>query len=131
MTPAESPYELGLERLVELDNPADFIGKARLLELKDQPVSRKLVGLTVAGERLAPNEDPWPVYREGRPVGRITSLTFSPRLKTNIALAIVDTAAAESGQTLIADTWDGDRDAQVTALPFVPKRQIAAIGKPD
>ena len=57
MTPAETPYELGLERLVELDKPADFIGKARLAALKDTPVTRRLIGLTVTGDRLSPNED--------------------------------------------------------------------------
>lgn len=122
MTPDETPYELGLDRLVELDNPADFIGKARLAALKDAPVTRRLVGLTVDGDRLAPNEDPWPLYRDGRPAGRITSLTFSPRLKKNIALGLVETACAAPGQSLTADTWTGMRDALVTTLPFVPKR---------
>ena len=130
MTPAETPYELGLERLVELDKPADFIGKARLAALKDMPVTRRLIGLTVAGDCLSPNEDLWPLYRRGRPVGLITSLTFSPRLKQNIALGLVEAACAAPGQRRTADAWTGTRDALVTALPFVPKRQHAGTARP-
>ena len=40
MTPDDTPYELGLDRLVELGNPADFIGKAHLVTLKDAPVTK-------------------------------------------------------------------------------------------
>ena len=40
-----NPYELGLDRLVNLDSGADFIGKAALQRIKETGVSRKQVGL--------------------------------------------------------------------------------------
>ena len=40
-----NPYELGLSRLVNLDMPADFIGKEALRKIRDAGVSRKQVGL--------------------------------------------------------------------------------------
>jgi glycine cleavage system aminomethyltransferase T len=63
-----NPLEVtGLERLVELDNPRPFIGKAALERIAEQGVTRKLVGIEVPGEPL-PFEiaEPWPAHRDGR-----------------------------------------------------------------
>ena len=52
MTIANNPFEvMGLERLVEPQD-ADYIGKAALEEIRRTGVSRKLVGIEVAGEAL-------------------------------------------------------------------------------
>ena len=52
MTIANNPFEvMGLERLVEPQD-ADYIGKAALEEIRGAGVSRKLVGIEVAGEAL-------------------------------------------------------------------------------
>jgi hypothetical protein len=44
-----NPYELGLDRLVNLEMEADFIGKPRLRRIRDTGVSRKQVGLVIEG----------------------------------------------------------------------------------
>jgi glycine cleavage system aminomethyltransferase T len=46
-----NPFELGLDRLVNLDMEADFIGKAALRRIKEQGVTRKQVGLIIEGSR--------------------------------------------------------------------------------
>jgi glycine cleavage system aminomethyltransferase T len=43
-----NPFELGLDRLVNLDMEADFIGKAALRRIKEQGITRKQVGLIIA-----------------------------------------------------------------------------------
>jgi glycine cleavage system aminomethyltransferase T len=47
-----NPFELGLDRLVNLEIEADFIGKAALRRIKEQGVSRKQVGLVIEGTPL-------------------------------------------------------------------------------
>jgi glycine cleavage system aminomethyltransferase T len=44
-----NPFELGLDRLVNLDMEADFIGKAALRRIKAQGVTRKQIGLIIEG----------------------------------------------------------------------------------
>src|SRR6056297_2491620 len=57
-----NPYELGLDRLVNVDMTADFIGKLALRRIRDAGVQRKQVGLDITGPRLAaPNTRFWDV----------------------------------------------------------------------
>lgn len=124
---ADNPFELGLERLVDLEMEADFIGKAALREIRAAGVKRRFVGLEVDGEPIAANEHPWPVLHGGETAGTLTSLAFSPRLEKTIALAILDVSACEPGTRLQVTAPVGERDARVVPVPFFdPKKQIAA-----
>ena len=124
VTPAETPYDVGLGRLVELDHDAHFIGRDALKKAKDEAPSKQLIGLRLDGEKLVPNEDPWHISDgNGNQVGRLTSCTWSPRLESNIALALINPDVAETSAQLQVNTWDGIRDAIVTSIPFLPKRQ--------
>ncbi|GGB81669.1 hypothetical protein GCM10011352_04280 [Marinobacterium zhoushanense] len=123
-----NPYELGLDRLVELDMEAEFIGKAALKRIREQGVSRKQVGLVIDGAALSgPNTRFWSVEKEGHSVGKVTSAIFSPRLEKNIALAMVSAECAEVGMTLEVDMPNGKRTATVVERPFFdPNKKIAA-----
>lgn len=123
MTPAENPYEVGLGRLVELSSGAAFIGRDALQAKHGQPLDRQLVGLVVEGPALASNEEVWPLSVSGDAVGKLTSLAYSPRLERNIALGIVDSRTSGLGCQLDVATWDGQRLATVTEMPFLPKKQ--------
>jgi len=57
-----NPFELGLERLVNLDMEAGFIGKAALNRVAREGVSRLQVGLEIDGDPLpGPNNEFWPI----------------------------------------------------------------------
>tara|TARA_B100000575_G_scaffold132126_1_gene105186 strand:- start:1754 stop:2896 length:1143 start_codon:yes stop_codon:yes gene_type:complete len=121
-----NPFEVGLDRLIALDAPHDFIGKAALKKIKRQGISRKQVGLIIDGERLsAPNTRFWPLQAEGTGVGKVTSAVFSPRLKQNIALAMVSVNLAETGTVLKVATGKDTRTAKVVEKPFFdPNKRI-------
>jgi glycine cleavage system aminomethyltransferase T len=123
-----NPYELGLDRLVNLDSGADFIGKAALQRIKDTGVTRKQVGLVIEGAPLSgPNTTFWPVRRDGVVVGKVTSAIYSPRLKQNIALAMVEVDHTEIGTTVEVATSEGMLTATVVERPFYdPKKTLAA-----
>ena len=123
-----NPYELGLGRLVNLDMPAEFIGKAALRRIQQQGVRRSQVGLILDGMALVgPNTSFWPISLAGNAVGKITSAVYSPRLQQNIALAMVGCEASQIGTQLEVATPDGLRRATVVERPFYdPKKQIAA-----
>lgn len=123
-----NPYELGLDRLVELDIEADFIGKSALKRIREEGVSRKQVGLIIDGPALTgPNTQFWTLEKEGEAVGRVTSAVFSPRLEKNIALAMVNADVSALGLTFEVETPDGKTTATVVDKPFYdPKKKIAA-----
>jgi glycine cleavage system aminomethyltransferase T len=120
-----NPYELGLDRLVDLDMDAEFMGKDALRRIRDRGVDRKMVGVEIAGDRLEMNEIPWPVDSDGRRVGTVTSAIYSPRLQRNIGFAWVPVELSDLGSGLSVETADGRRDATVVRMPFVdPGKQI-------
>ncbi|WP_299198105.1 glycine cleavage T C-terminal barrel domain-containing protein [uncultured Amphritea sp.] len=123
-----NPYELGLDRLVELDMEADFIGKSALKRIREEGVSRKQVGLLIDSPALTgPNTRFWTLEKEGEQVGKVTSAVFSPRLEQNIALAMVSAEFADLGTTFEVDMPGGKATATVVEMPFFdPKKAIAA-----
>mgnify|MGYP000557243778 FL=1 len=121
-----NPYELGMDRLINPDMDADFIGKAALLRIRDEGVSRKQVGLVIESEPLkGPNTTFWPISKDGSTIGKVTSAVYSPRLKQNIALAMVTTEFAELGTQVEITMPSGMQMATVVERPFYdPKKQI-------
>ena len=122
-----NPYELGLDRLIDLEMEASFIGKAALYDIRAKGVSRKQVGLQIDGPPLTgPNTTFWPVTIDGRPIGKVTSAVYSPRLKQNIALAMVAADSASLGTQVEVSTPTRELHANIVEKPFFdPKKQIA------
>ena len=124
-----NPFELGLDRLVSLDVPHDFIGKDALIAIKQKGISRKQVGLIIEADRLqGPNTTFWPVYEAGTNVGKVTSAVYSPRLEKNIALAMVSLEASKSCTILSVETSNGMCEAQICDVPFYDPKKLITKG---
>jgi len=123
-----NPFELGFDRLVNLDMDAEFIGKAALRKIKQEGPMRKQVGLVLDCAPLTgPNTTFWAIQQDGATIGKVTSAVYSPRLKQNIALAMVATDAAIMGAEVEVLTNTGAVKATMVERPFYdPKKQIAA-----
>ena len=122
-----NPYELGLDRLVNLDMETDFIGKAALRRIRESGVRRKQVGLRIEGAPLkGPNTRFWPISKDGATIGKVTSAVYSPRLEQNIALAMVSAGCAEIGMTVEVAMPSGLVRASIVERPFFdPKKTLA------
>ncbi len=123
-----NPFELGLDRLVDLEMPANFIGKAALKQAQQQGISRQQVGLELDGEPLpGPNTQFWPVEVNGEVIGKVTSAVHSPRLKKNIALAMVAIGHSAVGTACTVQLTGETRSGTIVPKPFYdPKKQITA-----
>jgi aminomethyltransferase len=128
MTIENNPFEVGLDRLVDLDQEADFIGKEALKRIKAEGVKRMLVGVEIHGDRLPEgNYDRWPVKRDGASLGRVTIAVYSPRLERNIGYAWVPIEYSGLGTKLTLETPEGETTATVVEKPFVDaKKKIPA-----
>jgi len=113
---ATNPFEAGLGRVVKLDKPDDFVGRAALERVARDGVARKLVGIVLRGRGIARHG--YTIHSGGRVTGVVTSGTQSPTLGQAIAMGYVATADAEPG-TMIDVEIRGQRvPAEVVALPF-------------
>ena len=141
-----TPYEIGLDRLVQTDKHP-FVGRGPLVDEQRRGSARRIVGLEVswpAVEKLyddiglAPQLSATasrvavPVFRNGRQVGRATTTTWSPVLKKLIALATVAAPHFAEGTTLEFEvTVEAVRHrvpATVVKTPFFnPPRKTASL----
>ena len=121
-----NPYELGLDRLVNLDTEINFIGKQALKKIKEDGIKRKQIGLEIKNNPLkAPNTTFWNILHDGKNVGKVTSAVYSPRLKKNIALAMVDIEFAKINGELNVEIDGLLVNSIVVEKPFFdPKKQI-------
>ncbi len=130
MTLANNPYELGLDRLVDIDMDADFVSKAALRHISEQGVKQLFVGLELGGAPLVgSNDEQWPITKDGQVVGCITSAIYSPRLEKNIGLAMVQSVYADIGTRMDVEDGLHSRQCEVVPKPFYdPNKSIAARG---
>ncbi|HVF07536.1 MAG TPA: aminomethyltransferase family protein, partial [Actinomycetota bacterium] len=134
-----SPYELGFEPLVDLGKATDFTGRRALrAELAAGGPARRLVGLELdwsgiegmyAKHGLAPAISPFvhrapvPVYKDGKQIGRATSVTWGTTIKKMVGFGSIDRGHAAPG-TRVSVEWsvEGERGtvgATVVPLPFL------------
>ena len=122
-----NPFELGLDRLVNLDSDINFIGKDALQKIKQNGITRKQVGIEIECKPLKePNTTFWKLFKDNTQIGKITSAVYSPRLKKNIALAMVSIEQSELGNKFQVITNDGKFNCIIVEKPFYdPKKKIA------
>ena len=91
ISPEENPYEANLGFTVKLNKKYDFIGKAKLQEVKDTP-KKQFVMLTLVdskpGEPLLLHDEP--IYLNNKIVGETTSGNFSFCYNKNIAFGYIN-----------------------------------------
>ena len=139
-----SPFELGMDRLVDLTK-GPFIGRRALVEETCRGHARQIVGLEIDWtdvEKLyeavglpptapaATSRVAVPIYKGNTQVGRATSTTWSTSLKKLIALATIDAPHFALGtQIELEVTVDAARHrARATVVPmpfFNPPRKTA------
>ena len=120
-----SVLEAGLGWTIGWGNDT-FIGRERLLEQKDKGVSRKLVGFEMLERGIARHG--YPVMRDGKPVGVVTSGTQTPFLKKAIGMAYVPADQAAAGSEIEIDLRGRLSKARVVKMPFYKRGQDAVSG---
>ena len=123
-----NPFELGFDRLVNLESNINFIGKDALKKIKTEGIKRKQVGLELNCDPLqSPNTTFWKILNNDLEIGKITSAVYSPRLKKNIALAMLAIEHSEIGNEYLVDNGETKFKCKIVEKPFYdPKKKIAS-----
>jgi len=128
ITEQTNPFEVGLEKFVDLDQDVDFIGKAALKKVKADGIKRKLVGLILHGDPLTQTAEFWPIESDGELVGVISSAVCSPDLQKNLAYGMVEIGYSSLETELKVEINGKKVRATVTALPFIDNREKYLAG---
>ena len=136
MRVTDNPFEIGMDRLVDLEMEADFVGKEALKKIKKEGIKRKLVGIEILGDpisKVVPPQytpgyfvpDHWPIFDDKKEIGYVTSKCFSPRLKKNIGYAFIPIEYAKNDTEFEIRSPYANLKAKVVPLPFYdPKKRI-------
>ena len=123
-----NPFEVGLDRLVSFDTDIDYVGKEALKKIKTEGIKRKQIGLILNCDPLkGPNTTFWEIIKDNKIIGKVTSAVYSPRLKKNIALAIISIGESKIGNIIDVKTSDSVIKGTIVEKPFFdPKKKIAS-----
>jgi len=113
------PYEVVYGWVTDLGK--NFIGREALAERHAKRPKRKLVGFFMEERGIARHG--YPVFNNGREIGRVTSGSYGPTLGKAIGLAFVSPDCSAPGTAIdvrIRDRWAA---ARVTTLPFYKRKK--------
>ena len=122
-----NPFELGMDKFIDLDKGFDFIGKNALLNIKKNGITRKQVGIILHNNPMeGPNTRHWDIKKEDKYIGKVTSAVYSPRLKQNIGLAIVNINYSNIGSRFSVYMDSSPVEAEVVEKPFYDPNKLIA-----
>jgi len=116
-------WEAGLDRFIKMDKP-EFSGREALEKARAAGLKRTLVGLEMVERGIA--RDGYKVWDDaGREIGYVTSGSYAPFLKKNIALAYVPPEFSSVGSTVKVEIRGQGVKAQVVPTPFYKRPKKA------
>jgi aminomethyltransferase len=114
-----TPLEVVYGWVTDLEK--DFIGSAALRKLKQEGLTRKLVGFEMEERGIARHG--YKVLIEGNEGGEVTSGTFTPTLGKAIGLAFVPVSYSKPGTEIFIRIRDHHVKARIVELPFYKREK--------
>jgi aminomethyltransferase len=112
-------WEAGLDRFCKMEKP-EFIGCDALEKARTEELTRTLVGLEMTERGIA--RDGYKVLdSRGHEIGYVTSGSYAPFLKKNIALAYVPPQQSSEGAELQVEIRGQGVKAKIVPTPFYKK----------
>ncbi|MDR1244873.1 MAG: glycine cleavage system aminomethyltransferase GcvT [Endomicrobium sp.] len=109
-----NPLEAGFQKTINWDN--DFIGKEKLVPLKDKPLRKSVAFECLSGIARNSNE----VFFGDKKIGYVTSGSFSPTFKKAIGMALIESDV--QSDNLEVTIHNNSRKIKIVPKPFY-KRQ--------
>jgi aminomethyltransferase len=109
-----NPLEAGFQKTINWDN--DFIGKDKLIPLKDKPLRKSVAFECLSGIARNSNE----IFLGDKKIGHVTSGSFSPTFKKAIGMALIESDV--QSDNLEVAIHNNRRKIKIVPKPFY-KRQ--------
>ncbi|MGB0235068.1 MAG: dimethylsulfoniopropionate demethylase [Candidatus Puniceispirillaceae bacterium] len=118
MTREDTPLECGLEKFCQLESGHEFIGKQALLNQREAGLKKRIMGVHIHGDKIAPITKIAPCTIQGQTCGFVTSAVYSPDFDLNLGLAMLASEQAENGRQIEVEIDGHKRPAMICELPF-------------
>jgi len=119
LSPERNPIEAGLGWCCS--EATGFVGSEAVARARAEGTAERLAPFEIEGAGIPRQGNP--VLAEGKPVGVVTSGTFSPSLEIGIGMAYVRSDLAEPGTAVEIDVRGKHRAARIASKPLYPKER--------
>ena len=115
----DNPLECGLDKYVNLDTDAEFIGKEKLIEVKKKGILRKLMGVKIEAKEINLTKSIDLINEQNSKIGELRSGVYSPNFRKVIGIAMLDKPYWKADQTFKISINDSIFKGKVCDLPFI------------
>ena len=85
----DNPFECGLDKFVHLENDIDFLGKEKLIKIKENGINKKLMGVKINLDKINLRTAIHLTIGD-KIIGEIRSAVFSPTFNMVIGIAMIN-----------------------------------------
>jgi len=117
MTLEHNPFECGLDGFVDLQQSDEILCREALIDIQNQGPENRLIGVEISGAPVAPLAIWTDVKIANGKVGHVASAVYSPRLKKNIAMAMIEIDSIDSDK-LQTQIEGSERQLTQVKIPF-------------
>ncbi|MGI6065520.1 MAG: dihydrodipicolinate synthase family protein [Bacillota bacterium] len=117
-----NPLEVGLDWSIKWDKPF-FVGKERLLEIKNKGVKRKLMGFVAKDDEID-IENESVVKIKGKTIGKVTTANYGYTVEKSIGYCMIDAKYSEIGQAITIVTNGDEVEATLCDRVFYDKERV-------
>ena len=96
LTIEATPFELGMDWMLDLERNDAFIGRDSLINWRDKPLRYRMVSLTIEATDVDPVGGE-PIFKNGKYVGYVSSASYGYRVGHTIAIALLDPDCCQNG----------------------------------
>ena len=121
LTIEATPFELGMDWMLDLERNDAFIGRDVLLEWRDKPLRHQMVSLILDDTDVDPLGRE-PVMKDGACAGYISSASFGHRVGKTIAIAFIQPELCQDGQVV---------DLQILGKPVSARVSLSCAYDPN
>ena len=118
----DNPFECGFDRFVNLDNDIDFLGKEKLIKIKEEGISKKLMGVIIDINEIQMTGS-LNLFYNNETIGELRSAVYSPTFKKVIGMAMIKKPYFNVDQefeiNLIDKTNKNIHTGKLCKLPFI------------
>ena len=115
----DNPLECGLDKYVNLDAEITFLGKEKLIEIKQIGISKKLMGVIIDAKQINVSKSINLFDINGSRIGELRSAVYSPHFKKVLGIAMLDKPFYKVSQTFKISINDSTFEGKVCDLPFI------------
>ena len=115
----DNPLECGFDKFVNVDSDINFLGKEKLIKIKSEGVSKKLMGVKLDLKKINITESIDIMDENSNPIGELRSGCYSPYFDQVIGIAMLNKPNWKANQAIKIKINDQAFDGKVCDLPFI------------